>query len=140
MLRRTTARRCWPRTATGPTFRSSPAIRTPDRRSGSGSRESTWRAATSCGLRSRTIGANPILSASAVLWRRFTMTPAMRETMGGMRIMGDWYCYVHAIEHGTIHYTPRKLNYHRRHAESVIGRLLREQRVDGFFEEIARVH
>ena len=36
-------------------------------------------------------------------------------------------------------YTPRKLNYHRRHDESVVGKLLKDNRVEQFFAEFSTV-
>ena len=83
---------------------------------------------------------NTILSASSALWRRFEMRADMRATLADLRIAGDWYCHIHAIENGEVHYTAKKLNYHRRHSNSVVGSLLEERRVEGFFREIARVH
>jgi lipopolysaccharide biosynthesis protein/glycosyltransferase involved in cell wall biosynthesis len=82
---------------------------------------------------------NTILSASSVLFKKFKINPATQRRLENMRIAGDWYFFVHAIENGEVYYTPRKLNFHRRHTESVIGKLLREKRVDEFFEEFYAV-
>jgi hypothetical protein len=57
-----------------------------------------------------------------------------RRQLESMPIAGDWYFFVHAIANGDISYTSRKLNYHRRHDESVIGKLLRRS-VEEFFRE-----
>jgi hypothetical protein len=82
---------------------------------------------------------NTILSASAVLFRRFEMSYSMRCTLAPMRLMGDWYFWINAILDGEVHYVARKLNYHRRHSESVIGKLLRQKRVGEFFHEFSVV-
>jgi glycosyltransferase involved in cell wall biosynthesis len=82
---------------------------------------------------------NTILSASAVVFRRFPLTTTMRKVLKGLRIAGDWYLFIHAISGGDIFYTPRKLNFHRRHSESVIGKLLKENRVKEFFREFYTV-
>lgn len=76
---------------------------------------------------------NTILSASAVLFRKGEVNTALRQTLQGMRIAGDWLFYAHAAAGGEIAYTPNKLNYHRRHDESVVGKLLQQQRVAQFF-------
>ncbi|MEZ5293362.1 MAG: glycoside hydrolase family 99-like domain-containing protein [Vicinamibacterales bacterium] len=82
---------------------------------------------------------NTILSASAVVFRRFDLDPSTRAALPGMRIAGDWRFFAEAMRGGDVAYSPRKLNYHRRHGESVVGRLLAERRVEEFFREIASV-
>ncbi|MGE0815638.1 MAG: glycoside hydrolase family 99-like domain-containing protein [Vicinamibacterales bacterium] len=82
---------------------------------------------------------NTILSASAVVFRRFDLDPSTRAALPGMRIAGDWRFFAEAMRGGDVAYSPRKLNYHRRHGESVVGRLLAERRVEEFFREVASV-
>lgn len=82
---------------------------------------------------------NTILSASAVMFRKFTPPPDVRETLEGMRIAGDWYFIIHAIAGGDVQYVSRKLNHHRRHSESVVGKLLKQNRVTDFFREFYTV-
>ncbi len=82
---------------------------------------------------------NTILSASAVLFKKFELDAATRSALRAMRIAGDWLFYAHAGAGGDIAYTPRKLNYHRRHDESVVGKLLAQNRVEQFFAEFATV-
>ena len=83
---------------------------------------------------------NTVLSASSALFRKFRMTPRVRRTLENLRIAGDWYFIINAIAGGEVYYTPRKLNYHRRHGESVVGKLLQQQRVGEFFTEFYTVH
>jgi glycosyltransferase involved in cell wall biosynthesis len=80
-----------------------------------------------------------ILNASAVLFRKFEPDGDSLSVFSGMRIVGDWYFFVHAIRGGDIRYDARKLNYHRRHSESVIGRILQDKKLERFFQEFALV-
>lgn len=82
---------------------------------------------------------NTILSASSVVFRKFDLDDAARRQLQSMRIAGDWYFFTHAIAGGDVVYTPRKLNYHRRHDESVVGKLLKEHRIEQFFHEFSAV-
>jgi glycosyltransferase involved in cell wall biosynthesis len=80
-----------------------------------------------------------ILNASAVLFRKAELDKAFRDSFSGMKIAGDWYFIVNAIKGGTIQYDSRKLNYHRRHSESVIGKILKEKKLERFFQEFCLV-
>src|SRR5207249_4277778 len=57
------------------------------------------------------------------------------QTLSDMRIAGDWYFIAHAIKGGTVRYEARKLNYHRRHSESVIGKTIQDKKIEDFFQE-----
>ena len=81
-----------------------------------------------------------ILNVSAVLFRRYKMDPIVRSTLQEMRSSGDWYFIVQAIKGGEVYYDARKLNYHRRHSESVIGKLLKSNKVEIFYKEMSVVH
>ena len=83
---------------------------------------------------------NTILNISSVLIRKFEINDELRNTLGTMHIAGDWYFIVHAIQNGLIVYTPRKLNSHRRHTESVIGKLLEKNKVESFYREMGIIH
>jgi glycosyltransferase involved in cell wall biosynthesis len=80
-----------------------------------------------------------ILNISAVLFRRVEFSGELRKTLEDMRIAGDWYFIVNAIKGGKVHYDAGKLNYHRRHAESVIGKTVSEKRMADFFREFRMV-
>ena len=82
---------------------------------------------------------NTILSASSVMFKKFELDTDMRRQLETMQIAGDWYFFAHGMAGGEVYYTPRKLNYHRRHDESVVGKLLKEQRVEQFFREFYAV-
>jgi len=81
-----------------------------------------------------------ILNVSAVLFRKYEMEPLVQNTLYEMRSSGDWYFVVHAIKGGDVYYDARKLNYHRRHSESVIGKMLKNNRVETFYKEMSIVH
>lgn len=83
---------------------------------------------------------NTILSASSVLFRSFDLHPMVRKNLENMRIAGDWYFFVHAIKGGDVYYESKKLNYHRRHSESVIAKTISEHRTKDFFQEFCTVH
>lgn len=80
---------------------------------------------------------NTILTASAAVFRRFALGPQLRDDLATMRIAGDWRFFAEAMAGGDVAYCPRALNHHRRHDESVVGRLLRERRTDAFWREFA---
>ena len=82
---------------------------------------------------------NTILSASSVVFRRFDPAAELRAQLEGMRIAGDWLFFVHAIAGGDLWFDARKLNRHRRHRQSVVGRLLQQGRVREFFREFYAV-
>ena len=82
---------------------------------------------------------NTILSASSVMFRKFELPASARQQLEGMKVAGDWYFFIHAMAGGNVFYTPRKLNYHRRHQESVVGKLLKDNRVGDFFREFYAV-
>ena len=81
-----------------------------------------------------------ILNVSAVLFRRCEINPSIRNTLNEMRSSGDWYFIIQAIKDGEVYYDVRKLNYHRRHSESVIGKLLKSNKVENFYKEMSIVH
>lgn len=78
---------------------------------------------------------NTILNISAVLTRRFEMSGEFRDTLMNMRIAGDWYFIVNAIQDGMVFYDARKLNSHRRHSASVIAQTVSDKKLQDFFRE-----
>jgi glycosyltransferase involved in cell wall biosynthesis len=80
-----------------------------------------------------------ILNVSAALFRKFEFDDEFRKALEGMHIAGDWYCIVHAIKDGQIHYLADKLNYHRRHPGSVIARIVSDKRLNDFYQEFHTV-
>lgn len=78
---------------------------------------------------------NTVLNASSALYRKFQISDEFRNAVGEMRMAGDWLFVVHAIKGGKVHYDARRLNYHRRHSQSVIGKAVSEERTEGFLRE-----
>ncbi len=83
---------------------------------------------------------NTILNISSAIFRKPSFSTDTYQALDGMRYTGDWLFIVNLIHGGYIYYDAHKLNYHRRHVESVIGDLLKHKRVNDFYAEIARVH
>ncbi|HMK49610.1 MAG TPA: glycoside hydrolase family 99-like domain-containing protein, partial [Thermodesulfovibrionales bacterium] len=80
-----------------------------------------------------------ILNISAVLFRKVELDNEFRKTFRDMRIAGDWYFIVNAIKGGRVRYEAGKLNYHRRHSESVIGKMMSGKKLEDFFREFCVV-
>ncbi|AIG97129.1 hypothetical protein AFULGI_00003030 [Archaeoglobus fulgidus DSM 8774] len=81
---------------------------------------------------------NTILNISSVLFRKFDYSDEFIKTLTSMKFAGDWYLILNCIKDGKVYYSPKPLNYHRRHSRSVIGKLLNgkdEGMIRKFFEE-----
>jgi len=66
---------------------------------------------------------NTIPNVSAVVFRKDVLLKVLRERLEEIRHLvgtGDWLTYLYVLAHGKIAYSPRVLNRHRRHADSVI--------------------
>ena len=64
---------------------------------------------------------NFILNASGVLFRKPDAKEASR-LLSMFSLSGDWFLYLHVLNRGLVAYSPEKLNYHRRHSNSLIGK------------------
>jgi len=65
---------------------------------------------------------NAIPNVSAVLFRRDALQEVLKDHLGEIkayRNAGDWLAYLRLLEKGAIAFTPRVLNSHRRHQDSV---------------------
>lgn len=82
---------------------------------------------------------NTILNISSALLRKKPVDEKARDTLASMRIAGDWYFIVRQIKDSRVRYTAARLNYHRRHVESVIGKTITEKRIQDFFREFCVV-
>jgi O-antigen biosynthesis protein len=80
---------------------------------------------------------NTIPNASAVLLRREQLTAVLSDSdaLAANPTCGDWLVYLRMAESGSVAYEARVLNSHRRHAESVIGRV----QADSHFAEIRTI-
>lgn len=67
---------------------------------------------------------NTIPNVSAVLFKRDALEKAF-ESIGkelfDYHVAGDWLIYLHVLKQGKVFFNKKSLNYHRRHAKSVIG-------------------
>ncbi|MEM4413939.1 MAG: glycoside hydrolase family 99-like domain-containing protein, partial [Candidatus Caldarchaeum sp.] len=81
---------------------------------------------------------NTVLNISAALFRRFAWDEQFLKTLAKMRVGGDWFLILNAIKGGKIYYEAQLLNYHRRHSQSIIGKVLSsrdEQYLREFFTD-----
>lgn len=84
---------------------------------------------------------NMVLNASSVVWKRSALEDAFarfpEEQIDELRLAGDWKLYANVcLSEGTIAYEANPLNVHRRHKDSVTGKIDPVQHVS----EIAEVH
>lgn len=82
---------------------------------------------------------NTVLNISSALLRKRQVDDSTREVLAEMRIAGDWYFIIQLIKDGCISYKASKLNYHRRHSESVIGKTISDKKIQDFFREFGIV-
>lgn len=85
---------------------------------------------------------NVIPNASAALFRRNAVTAADLALIQQYRFSGDWWFWLSLAQAGDVHYCATPLNYHRRHARSVMGDVLRAgesllPETMGFYERVA---
>ena len=69
---------------------------------------------------------NAIMNASAVVFKKNAAASAM-QSLGELRISGDWLFWIEVCLQGKISYTNNCYNYHRRHSNSVLGKALRNK-------------
>ncbi|MER8573378.1 glycoside hydrolase family 99-like domain-containing protein [Mesorhizobium sp. M1409] len=65
---------------------------------------------------------NTIPNVSAVVFRRAAISKAISEIgdeLFSYRIAGDWLLYLRVLLQGKVRFSPKRLNWHRRHAQSV---------------------
>lgn len=81
---------------------------------------------------------NTILNASSMIFRNFDISE-IRNDLLKMKLAGDWYFEINTILNGKIAYSSKRLNYHRRHNNSVFGKNDPEK-YKILFQEIKFVH
>ena len=67
---------------------------------------------------------NTILNMSSMLFKRFDMDEEFKNTILSMSSSGDTFFILNAIRDGKVFYNASRLNYHRRHSQSIVGKLL----------------
>lgn len=83
---------------------------------------------------------NTILNVSSVLWRRDILADALeqvRDDLASYKLAGDWLLYLTACARdGSVGYSAKSLNLHRRHAGGVTSQTVGENQLS----EITRLH
>ncbi|OWV83274.1 hypothetical protein ATY79_14960 [Rhizobium sp. R693] len=67
---------------------------------------------------------NTIPNVSGVLFRRNSIASVLIEhfcSIHALKRAGDWLTYVRVLQTGKVAFSPRALNFHRRHVQSVVG-------------------
>ncbi|MFN7610919.1 MAG: glycosyltransferase, partial [bacterium] len=87
---------------------------------------------------------NVVPNASAVLFRRHAVRFDL-EAIRNYRFSGDWWFWLSMALQGRVAYRADPLNYHRRHAHSVMGDVLRSSdrlipETVAFYERVALAH
>jgi glycosyltransferase involved in cell wall biosynthesis len=70
---------------------------------------------------------NTIPNVSGVLFRKSILQNILddlRNQIEKFKFCGDWYLYLNLLKRGWISYIPKKLNYHRRHENSVVRKYI----------------
>ena len=80
--------------------------------------------------------ANTIPNASAVLFRKFSPDPRFEREVTSMRLCGDWYFYLRAMQGGLYGFNSMVMNDHRRHGNTVTHSLEGSLR---YFDELTTV-
>jgi len=68
---------------------------------------------------------NTIPNSSAVLMRRPDLD-SLRESLGGLKVAGDWMTYVQVLARGHVWFQPEPLNFHRRHNQAATRRFAQD--------------
>jgi len=70
---------------------------------------------------------NTILNLSAVLFRRKRFGVEFEETIQKMYSGGDTYLILNCMKGGKVYFDATPLNYHRRHSNSIVGKILNDR-------------
>jgi len=70
---------------------------------------------------------NTMLNISAVLFRRTEFSNEFSKTIGDMHVGGDTFLILNVMHDGKVFYEPSPLNFHRRHKDSIVGKVLSEK-------------
>jgi glycosyltransferase involved in cell wall biosynthesis len=84
---------------------------------------------------------NTIPNISAAVFRKSAVTDGMLDSLNDFRFSGDWFFYVQLIKGRKIAFRSRKLNFHRKHGETLTHRF-NENRADRqvVLDEASRIH
>lgn len=82
---------------------------------------------------------NTIPNSSAVVIRRNAVPPELFEELQQYVFSGDWFFYTQIIINRMVAYCPEKLNYHRKHSQTLTA-LFNTAKVNRLLEETGRIH
>jgi glycosyltransferase involved in cell wall biosynthesis len=87
---------------------------------------------------------NVIPNASAVLFRRSAVKASDLNIIQQYRFSGDWWFWLSLAREGAVVYNSSPVNYHRRHAKSVMGDVLRSgdallPETIAFYQRVAQI-
>lgn len=83
---------------------------------------------------------NTVPNVSAVVFRKKYLTEEMLQMASTFKLSGDWYIYVNLLKGHKITYEPEKLNYHRKHQQTVTSQTHGDQQKQIILDEAAQIH
>ena len=83
---------------------------------------------------------NTVPNVSAVVFRKKYLTDKMLQMASTFKLSGDWYIYVNLLKGHKITYEPEKLNYHRKHQQTVTSQTHGDEQKQIILDEAAQIH
>lgn len=83
---------------------------------------------------------NTVPNVSAVVFRKKYITEEMLQIASTFKLSGDWYIYVNLLKGHKITYEPEKLNYHRKHQQTVTSHAHGDEQKQVILDEAAQIH
>lgn len=83
---------------------------------------------------------NTVPNVSAVVFRKKYITEEMLQIASTFKLSGDWYLYVNLLKGHKITYEPKKLNYHRKHQQTVTNQAHGDEQKQIILDEAAQIH
>jgi glycosyltransferase involved in cell wall biosynthesis len=83
---------------------------------------------------------NVVLNISSAVFRKFRLDETLAEEIKEMTLAGDWLFILEAVKGGSVGYSARAMNKHRRHADSAIQAELKGDYLGRLFKTRRRVH
>ncbi len=83
---------------------------------------------------------NTVPNVSAVVFRKKYITEEMLQVASTFKLSGDWYIYVNLLKGHKITYEPEKLNYHRKHQQTVTSQTHGDEQKQIILDEAAQIH
>ncbi len=83
---------------------------------------------------------NTVPNVSAVVFRKKYLTDEMLQIASTFKLSGDWYIYVNLLKGHKITYESEKLNYHRKHQQTVTSQTHSDEQKQIILDEAAQIH